>query len=99
MSSRPSPRRPKVGTFAAVDLGASSGRAMVGVVGPRTLCVEAAARFPNEPVRGSDGLHWDVLALIDHAISGLARASAADPLTSIGVDAWGVDYGLLLGGR
>ena len=66
--------------FAAVDLGASSGRVMVGEVGPDTLRLTAAARFPNEPVRTEDGLHWDVEALVDHAVAGLATAYAAGPL-------------------
>jgi rhamnulokinase len=85
--------------FAAVDLGASSGRVMVGEVGPGTLRLEAAARFANDPVRRDDGLHWNLDALIDHAITGLATAQAAGALTSVGVDSWGVDYGLLRNGR
>ena len=72
--------------FAAVDLGASSGRVLVGEVGPDTLRLTAAARFPNDPVRTDDGLHWDVAALVDHAVAGLATAYAAGPLASIGVD-------------
>ena len=71
------------GGFAAVDLGASSGRVMVGEVGPDMLRLTAAARFPNDPVRIDDGLHWDVEALVEHAITGLATAYAAGPLTSI----------------
>jgi rhamnulokinase len=85
--------------FAAVDLGASSGRVMVGEVGPGTLALTAAARFPNEPVRQDDGLHWDIQALVDHAISGLATAYAGGPLASIGVATWAVDYGRLRHGR
>ena len=85
--------------FAAVDLGASSGRVMVGEVGPDTLRLTAAARFPNDPVRTDDGLHWDVEALVDHAVAGLAKAYAEGPLASIGVDSWAVDYGRLRHGR
>ncbi len=85
--------------FAAVDLGASSGRVMVGEVGPDTLRLTAAARFPNEPVRTEDGLHWDVEALVDHAVAGLATAYAAGSLASVGVDSWAVDYGRLRHGR
>ena len=85
--------------FAAVDLGASSGRVMVGEVGPDTLRLTAAARFPNDPVRTDDGLHWDVEALVDHAVAGLATAYAEGPLASIGVDSWAVDYGRLRHGR
>ena len=85
--------------FAAVDLGASSGRVMVGEVGPDTLRLEAAARFPNAPVPAEDGLHWDVEALVEHAVAGLATAYAVGPLTSVGVDSWAVDYGRLRAGR
>ncbi len=88
-----------VARFAAVDLGASSGRVMVGEVGPDTLRLTAAHRFPNDPVRTDDGLHWDVAALVDHAIAGLATAYAEGPLASIGVDSWAVDYGRLRHGR
>ena len=87
------------GRFAAVDLGASSGRVMVGEVGPDMLRLTAAARFPNDPVRTGDGLHWDIEALFDHAVAGLAKAYAEGPLTSIGVDSWAVDYGRLRDGR
>jgi len=72
---------------------------MVGEVGPDTLRLTAAARFRNEPVHHDDGLHWDVEALVDHAIAGLATAYAEGPLASIGVDSWGVDYGRLRHGR
>ena len=89
--------------FAAVDLGASSGRVMVGEVGPNTLRLTAAARFANDPVRTpaseGAGLHWDIETLVDHAIAGLASAYAEGPLTSIGVDSWAVDYGRLRHGR
>jgi rhamnulokinase len=85
--------------FAAVDLGASSGRVVVGEVGSETLRLEAVTRFPNQPVRRSDGLHWDIEALVENAIDGLAKAYAAGALTSIGVDSWAVDYGRLREGR
>ena len=81
---------------AAVDLGASSGRVMVGRVAPRELEVTEVHRFPNEPVRLPDGLHWDILRLYHEVLTGLrAAARAADGLVSIGVDSWGVDHGLL----
>jgi rhamnulokinase len=84
------------GTVAAVDLGASSGRVMVGRVGPHTLELEEAHRFANEPVLLPDGLHWDVLRLYREITEGLRHAARMDPaLASVGVDSWGVDYGLL----
>ncbi len=88
-------------TVAAVDLGASSGRVMVGRVGPSTLELEEAYRFPNDPVPLPDGLHWDVLRLHHEIMEGLRRAVRLAPsIGSVGVDGWGVDYGLLdAGGR
>ncbi len=83
-------------SVAAVDLGASSGRVVVGRVGPDELSLRAVARFPNGPVERADGLHWDLPALFEHSLAGLR---AAGPVASIGVDAWAVDYGLLRGGE
>lgn len=80
---------------AAVDLGASSGRVVVGRVGPDELSIEAVARFPNGPVERAAGLHWDVPRLLEHSLAGLRSAG---PVASIGVDSWAVDYGLLRAG-
>ncbi|MFJ3674033.1 rhamnulokinase family protein [Streptomyces sp. NPDC090106] len=79
-------------TYAAVDLGASSGRVMVGRVGPDSLELTEAHRFANRPVRLPEGLRWDVLALYGGVLDGLRAAGQAD---SIGIDSWAVDYGLL----
>ena len=86
---------------AAVDLGASSGRVMLGEVGPSHLHLSAVARFANGPVRTPDGLHWDVRELYRRSLDGLRAAVAASPdgLASIGVDSWAVDYGLLRDGQ
>ncbi|WP_233578850.1 rhamnulokinase family protein [Micromonospora sp. BL4] len=78
--------------LAAVDLGASSGRVMVGRVEPGRLELAEAHRFRNDPVRVAGTLHWDVLALYRGVLDGLR---AAGPVASIGVDTWAVDYGLL----
>lgn len=84
---------------AAVDLGASSGRVMVGRVAPGDLELTEIHRFPNDPVRLPGALHWDILRLYREVVVGLrAAARAAEPaegLVSIGVDSWGVDHGLL----
>jgi rhamnulokinase len=80
----------------AVDLGASSGRVVLGRVGPRTLRLEELHRFPNEPVALPDALHWDALGLYREVLEGLRLAARAEPdLRSIGVDSWAIDYGLL----
>ncbi|WP_306334039.1 rhamnulokinase family protein [Streptomyces sp. KL118A] len=78
--------------FAAVDLGASSGRVMVGRVGPDSLDMEEVHRFPNTPVRTGPTLHWDILALYAGVLDGLR---AAGQVASVGIDSWAVDYGLL----
>jgi len=81
---------------AAVDLGASSGRVMVGRVAPNELELTEVHRFSNDPVELPDGLHWDILRLYREVLSGLRDAArAAEGLVSVGVDSWGVDYGLL----
>jgi rhamnulokinase len=81
---------------AAVDLGASSGRVMVGRVAPNALELTEVHRFANEAVRLPDGLHWDILRLHHEVLAGLHEAvRAADGLVSIGLDSWAIDYGLL----
>ncbi|MCC2031656.1 rhamnulokinase [Microbacterium allomyrinae] len=92
----PSPRR----VVAAVDLGATSGRVMLGYVDDGMLRLESVSRFPNGPVPGPDGLHWDFSALHRHIVEGLAEAARREPgLASVGIDSWAVDYGLVGGGE
>jgi len=84
------------GSFAAVDLGASSGRVIVGRIGPESIELDEIHRFPNGPVERADGLHWDIEALIREILIGLrAAGQASGDLAGIGVDSWGVDYGLI----
>jgi hypothetical protein len=61
---------------AAVDLGASSGRVMVGRVAPNELELTEVHRFPNEPVRLPDALHWDILRLYREVLAGLPDGRA-----------------------
>jgi rhamnulokinase len=85
---------------AAVDLGATSGRVMLGYVDDGMLRLDAVSRFPNGPVPGPDGLHWDFSALYRHILEGLREAVAREPeLASVGIDSWAVDYGLVEGGE
>ena len=87
-------------SVAAVDLGASSGRVMLGRVGPSELRVKAVARFGNGPLRLPDGLHWNIAELYARSLAGLREAARAEPeLASVGIDSWAVDYGLLREGR
>src|ERR1700722_6610883 len=80
---------------AAVDLGASGGRVMVGQVGHGQLDLHEAHRFANTPVRVLGTLHWDILGLYRGMLDGLGAAARAFSLASVGIDSWGVDYGLL----
>ncbi|MBB3083805.1 rhamnulokinase [Geodermatophilus sabuli] len=83
-------------TFAAVDLGASSGRVIAARVGPGRLELTEAYRFPNRPVRTGGTLHWDVLGLYAGVLDGLRAAGrAAGRLAGVGIDSWAVDVGLL----
>jgi rhamnulokinase len=81
-----------VTALAAVDLGASSGRVIVGQLGAGTLALHEVARFPNTPVRAGGTLHWDILRLYQGILDGLR---AAGPVESVGIDSWGCDFGLL----
>jgi rhamnulokinase len=80
----------------AFDLGAESGRGVLGLLQDRRLHLEVIHRFPNGPVRTLDTLHWDVLHLYDQMLHTL-RLCAAQPggLDGLGVDTWGVDFALL----
>ena len=81
---------------AAVDLGASSGRVMLGVVGDGRLELTEAARFVNRPVRTGGTLYSDILSLWAGTIDGLRSAGRqSGGLDGVGVDSWAVDYGLL----
>jgi rhamnulokinase len=82
--------------FLAFDLGAESGRAVLGQFDGERLRLSEVHRFPNGPVRLPDGLHWDVLRLWTEIKRGLTLAiqQGAD-LAGIGLDTWGVDFGLL----
>lgn len=83
--------------FLAFDLGAESGRAVIGRFDGDRLGLEEVHRFPNGPVRVLDSLHWDVLRLWSEIKTGLRKAgeTAIGDLTSVGLDTWGVDFGLL----
>lgn len=84
----------------AVDLGASSGRVVLAEVGRDVLRLETVARFGNDPVRTPEGLRWNLVELQQQTLEGLREAGRrGGRLTSIGIDSWAVDYGLLRDGR
>ena len=83
--------------YLAVDLGAESGRVVLGRFDGGRVSLEEVHRFPNTPVRLPDGLHWDVLRILSEIKDGLAKAMRQEKIEGIGIDSWGVDFGLLDG--
>ncbi len=95
----PSPHANQV--FAAIDIGASSGRVMLGRVSPTSgVSLETIHRFPNGVIQLDGGLHWDFDSLLAEVLTGLSVAakvaeSSGEQIASIGIDTWAVDYGLV----
>ena len=86
--------------FAAVDIGASSGRVIVGSAGHEAAQLHVVHRFPNGVIESHGSLHWDFDGLFAEVLTGLAAAAefaaaAGGVIESIGIDTWAVDYGLL----
>jgi rhamnulokinase len=84
-------------SFLAFDLGAASGRAVVGRFDGERLTLQEVHRFPNGPVQARDSLHWDVLYLYSELKHGLikSRDEYGLELVSLGLDTWGVDSALI----
>jgi rhamnulokinase len=80
--------------YLAFDLGAESGRAMLGTLQGGALDLREIRRFPNEPIRQNGSLFWDVLRLW-HEMTEALESSVDMRLASVGVDGWGVDYALI----
>lgn len=88
----------KTHTYLAADLGAGSGRVMAGHYDGARLELEALNRFDNTPVSLRGHLHWNLLSLYSGILEGIRLAGRNfGGAVSIGVDTWGVDYGLLDG--
>ena len=83
--------------YLALDLGAESGRAILGKLSGGRLELEELHRFPNQPVRLPDGLYWDAHRLFHEIREGLRLAGRGRglKLDGVGVDTWGVDFGLV----
>ena len=79
----------------AIDLGAESGRAVVGTFDGGRMALDDVHRFANVPVMLAGTFHWDFLRLFGDVTAGLRRVAAGGAVSSIGVDTWGVDFGLL----
>ena len=88
--------------YIAVDLGAESGRVMLGRLAAGRLELTEVQRFPTGAVEEKGSLRWDFERLLGHIMVGIGKAAAeaGGPVSGIGVDSWGVDFGLLdEGGR
>ena len=79
----------------AFDFGASSGRAMMGRFDGHRLEIEEIHRFSNDPVTVGDTFYWDILRLYHEIREALVKAREYGEYESIGIDTWGVDFGLL----
>ena len=82
--------------YIAVDLGAESGRVMLGIVSADKIRLEEIHRFTNEPVEQNGALRWDFPRLMSEVKTGIGKAAKeSGDIAGIGVDSWGVDFGLL----
>ena len=82
--------------YFAVDLGATSGRTIIGSIEDGRFCLEEVTRFPNNLIEQGGHFYWDVYALYFEIIRGLKEvASRGLAITSIGIDTWGVDFVLI----
>lgn len=86
----------KAHNYLAIDLGAESGRTILGTLSVGKLVLNETHRFANQPVRLPDALHWDILRLWAEIKTGIAETvKDGTQLDSLGVDTWGVDFALL----
>ncbi len=79
----------------AFDFGASSGRAIIGSFDNGKISLQEVHRFSNDPVKLNGTLYWDVLRLFHEIKQGIIKAKIAGGFDSIGIDTWGVDFGLI----
>lgn len=90
--------------FGAIDIGASSGRVVAGILKAGELRIHEVYRFSNSPSQTGDRLHWDFYSMMSHVRFGLRELGArAEKLgldvCSVGIDTWAVDYGILSDGH
>lgn len=81
-------------SFFAVDLGATSGRTILGTFGPEGLEMEEVNRFPNQLIQTGGHFYWDIYELYRNIVDGLKKAAKMEDTTiiSIGIDTWGCDF-------
>ena len=86
--------------YLAIDIGASSGRHIVGWEESGAIRTEEVYRFPNGVTRADGHLTWDIPALLGHVTAGIEKTRSAYPdIVSLSIDTWGVDYVLMRGGE
>lgn len=85
----------KTSNYLALDLGAESGRGLLGRFDGERLELEELHRFPNGPVRMLDTLYWDLPRLFEELKIALRKGAAGGEVDGVGVDTWGVDFGLV----
>jgi rhamnulokinase len=87
----------QVKKYIAIDLGAESGRVMLGSVSAEKVVLEEIHRFDNGPIKENKSLRWDFNKLLSEIKTGIGKAvkTAGAQVWGIGIDSWGVDFGLL----
>ena len=82
--------------YIAADFGAGSGRVMVGNLSDGKLSLEEIHRFPNRQIKAGNHFYWDFLSLLQELKTGIELAAKKyKDIAGIGIDTWGVDFGLL----
>ena len=81
--------------YLAIDLGASSGRGILGSIEDNKLKLQEQHRFSNDPVETPSGFFWDTLRLLYEIKTAIAKCAGEGGLDSLGIDTWGVDYGYI----
>ena len=79
----------------AFDFGASSGRAIIGSFDGEKITLNEVHRFSNDPVQIGGTVYWDVLRLFYEIKQGIMKAAEGGRIDSVGIDTWGVDFGLI----
>ena len=86
----------KTHRYIACDLGAESGRVMLGTLENDRLTVEEVHRFANDPLQAGDSIRWDLQQIFDELKTGVRKVFAASQgIEGLSCDSWGVDYVLM----
>ena len=79
----------------AIDLGASSGRGIIGGYDGNKITLEEIHRFSNDPVMTPTGFYWDTIRLLFEIKTAILKSTQEGGIDTLGIDTWGVDYGYL----